>query len=93
MEPDQDQGDLVAARRLDVTDAVAESLNQPFAVPSLEMVYRNLCFFITAFQRGEATDVVAYPAANYKWLGVLGRKRKRRPSPLRPFDLRNSPGP
>jgi hypothetical protein len=78
---------------IDLTDAVAEALKQPFAALSLEMVYRNLYFFTTAFQRGEATDVVAYLAANAKWLGILKQKRKGRPSPLQLFNLTNSASP
>ena len=84
---------LLYAVLIDLTDAVAEALNQPFAALSLEMVYRNLYFFTTAFQRGEATDVIQYLAANAKWLGVLKQKRKRRPSPLQLFDLTNSASP
>jgi hypothetical protein len=68
---------------IDLTDAVAEALNKPFAVISIEMVYRSLYFFTTARQRGESNDVVAYLAAEAKFLGILKRKRKgEKPSPL-----------
>lgn len=85
---------LLYATLVDLTDAVAEALNKPFAALSLEMVYRSLYFFTSAFQRGETTDPVAFLAANAKRFGVLKQKRKRtRPSPLQLFDLTNSSGP
>lgn len=61
---------------VDLTDAVAETLEQPLATVSLEMVYRSLYFFTQAYHRGEATDVVLYLAANAKRLGILKRPRK-----------------
>ena len=68
---------------MDLTDAVAERLNQPFAALSIEMVYRSLYFFTQARQRGATTDVVAFLAAEAKRLGILKRKRKTDPpSPL-----------
>jgi hypothetical protein len=74
---------LLYAVLVDLTDAVAEALIQPFAALSMEMVYRSLYFFTGAYQRGEATDVVAYFAADAKSLGILKRKRKTaQPSPL-----------
>jgi len=74
---------LLYAVLVDLTDAVAEALTQPFAALSMEMVYRSLYFFTGAYQRGEATDVVAYFAADAKSLGILKRKRKTaQPSPL-----------
>lgn len=85
---------LLYAVLVDLTDAVAEALNKPVAALSLEMVYRSLYFFASAFQRGEATDPVEFLAANAKRFGVLKQKRKRtRPSPLQLFDLTNSSGP
>lgn len=75
---------LLYAVLVDLTDAVAEALTQPFAALSMEMIYRSLYFFTGAYQRGEATDVVAYFAAEAKSLGILKRKRKTaQPSPLR----------
>jgi hypothetical protein len=56
---------------VDLTDAVAETLNQPFAVISIEMVYRSLYFFTQAHHHGRAEDVVAYLTANAKLLGPL----------------------
>ena len=67
---------LLYAVLVDLTDAVAEALAQPFANVSLEMVYRSLYFFTQAYHRGEATDVVVYLAANAKLLGILKRPRK-----------------
>ncbi|MBM4424538.1 MAG: hypothetical protein FJ030_14315 [Chloroflexi bacterium] len=66
---------------VDLTDAVAEALNQPFAALSLEMVYRSLYYFTQAYHRGEAPGVVVYLAANAKGLGIIKRKRQTRSSP------------
>lgn len=84
---------LLYAILVDLTDAVAETLNQPFAAISMEMIYRSLYFFTQAYHRGEAIDPVAYLANNATWLGVLKRKRKRRPSPLHLFNLTNPANP
>jgi len=62
---------------VDLTDAVAEALQKPFAAISVEMVYRSLYFFGQAVLRGETTDLIAYLAANAKPLGLLKRKRKQ----------------
>ncbi len=67
---------LFYAVLVDLTDAVADELKQPFAAVSLEMVYCSLYFFTQAYYRGEATDVVKYLAENASWLGLLKRKRK-----------------
>ena len=68
---------------IDLTDAVAEALNQPFAAISIEMVYRSLYFFTTARQHGETNDVIAFLATEAKFLGILKRKHKgENPSPL-----------
>lgn len=68
---------------VDLTDAVADALQQPFAAISIEMVYRSLYFFTQAHTRGQAEDVVTYLAANTKLLGIVKRKRKAaHPSPL-----------
>ena len=84
---------LLYAVLVDLTDAVAERLNQPFAAVSLEMVYRSVYYFATAYHRGETTDPVAYLADHATWLGVLKRQRKHRPSPLQLFDLTSSESP
>lgn len=78
---------LLYAVLVDLTDAVADALNQPFAVLSLEMVYRSLYYFTQAYHRGEASDVVVYLAANAKWLGIIKRKRKPKAVPLQPLPL------
>lgn len=68
---------------VDLTDAIAEVLHQPFSAISMEMVYRSLYFFTNARQRGETDDVVAYLANEAKFFGILKRKRKvDNPSPL-----------
>lgn len=84
---------LLYAILVDLTDAVAEQLNRPFATISLEMVYRSIYYFAQAYHRGEADDPVAYLADNATWLGVLKRKRKHRLSPLALFDLTNLSDP
>jgi hypothetical protein len=71
---------LLYAVLLDLTDAVAAWLDQPLAALSLEMVYRSLYHFTAAFERGAATEVVEYLAANAARLGILMRKRSAAPS-------------
>jgi hypothetical protein len=74
---------LLYAVLVDLTDSVAEALNQPFAIISIEMIYRSLYFFTQARQRSQVDDLVAYLADNAKWLGIVKRKRTTaRPSPL-----------
>ncbi len=68
---------------IDLTDAVAERLNLPFAIISIEMVYRSLYFFTQARQRGETDDLVDFLAQEAKLFGIIKRKRKTaKPSPL-----------
>jgi hypothetical protein len=67
---------LLYAVLVDLTDAVAEALEQPAAQVSLERVYRRLYFFTQAYHRGEATAVVVYLAAHAKQFGILKRPRK-----------------
>lgn len=68
---------------IDLTDAIAETLNKPFAAISIEMVYRSLYFFTNAKHIGETDDVVAYLAAEAKFFGILKREHKSaNPSPL-----------
>lgn len=69
---------------VDLTDAVADALRKPFQDLSIEMVYRGLYHFTQAYQRGAATDPVAYLATEAKDLGILKRKRKSRASPTAP---------
>jgi len=84
---------LLYAVLVDLTDAIAERLNKPFAAISVEMVYRSIYYFAQAYHRGDAEDPVVYLADNATWLGVLKRERKHRPSPLVLFDLTNSSEP
>jgi hypothetical protein len=76
---------LLYAVLVDLTDAVAAALDQPVAALSLEMLYRSLYFFTSAYQRGQATDVVLFLAAEARDLGILKRPRKR-PRPPSRFD-------
>jgi hypothetical protein len=68
---------LLYAVLVDLADTVAEALNQPFAASSIEMVHCSLYYFTQAYQRGQATDVVAFLVANAKLYGLLKRPRKR----------------
>lgn len=60
---------------VDLTDAVAEELGQPFRAISLEMVYRGLYHFTQAYHRGDTTDPVAYLAAKAKVLDIVKQRR------------------
>lgn len=82
---------LLYAVLIDLTDAVAEALQQPVAALSLEMVYRGLYHFTQAYHRGEAADPVAYLAAHAKRLGIL--KRTRRAPPQAGDELTHSQDP
>jgi hypothetical protein len=84
---------LLYAVLVDLTDAVAEQLKQPFAALSMEMVYRSIYYFTLAYHRGEADAPVAYLAENASWLGILKRKRKGRSSPLTLLNLTNLADP
>ena len=54
---------LFFAHLVDLADDVAEELLLPFNHISLEMVFRSLYYFIQAYARGEAAEVVKYLAA------------------------------
>lgn len=71
---------LLYAVLVDLTDAVAETLNRPFSDLSMEMVYRGLYHFTQAHRRGKADDPVRYLAT--KELGILKRRRKHSPDDL-----------
>jgi hypothetical protein len=75
---------LLYAVLVDLTDAVAEVLQRPFADLSLEMVYRSLYFATQAYHRGETTDAVAYLASHAQLLGIIKRKRKKKWSAPQP---------
>ena len=61
----------------DLTDAVAEVLQQPFAMISVEMVYRGLYHFSQAYHRGVATDPVEYLARKASALAIIKAKRPK----------------
>ncbi len=84
---------ILYAVLVDLTDAVAEALNRPLAALSLEMVYRSLYYFTQAYHRGEASDPVAYLAAQACRLGILKRQRKSRPNRFAELTLTLSSGP
>lgn len=56
---------------IDLTDAVAEALNQPFVAISAEMVYRSLYFFTNARHRSETNDVAAFLAADARLFDII----------------------
>jgi len=84
---------ILYAVLVDLTDAVAEALDCPMAALSLEMVYRSLYHFTHAYHRGQATDPVAYLAAQSTRLGIRKRPRKSRPSRFAELTLTFSAGP
>ena len=53
------------------------------AALSLEMLYRSLYVLTSAYQRGQATDVVPFLAAEAREVGILKRPRKRPRPPSR----------
>lgn len=68
---------LLYAVLVDLSDAVADKLGLPLQAISFEMVYRGLYHFTNAFQKGQATDPVAYLAApEQRDLGIVKRRRK-----------------
>jgi len=68
---------LLYAVLVDLTDAVAEALQERYEAISMEMVYRGLYHFTQAYHRGEVTDPVRYLAEEAKDLGIVKRKRRR----------------
>lgn len=73
---------LLYAVLVDMTDAVAEVMQRPFADLSLEMTYRGVYYATRAYHRGEAPDPIAYLAANAQLLGILKRKRNKKQQSL-----------
>jgi hypothetical protein len=61
----------------DLCDAVAEGLKQPFAMISMEMVYRGLYHFSQAYHKGKADDPVAYLVVKARELAILKAKRPK----------------
>ena len=65
---------------VDLGDSVADAMNLPFERISLEMLHRGFYHFIQAFNKGKASDLVAYFAApENQDLGVV--KTIRAPIP------------
>ena len=67
---------ILYAVLVDLADGVAEALNKPFAAISMEMVYRSLYYFTPVYQRGEATDIVAFLAAEAAFYGIVKRRHQ-----------------
>lgn len=61
----------------DLSDAVAEALQQPFAMISVEMVYRGLYHFSQAYHRGLADDPIEYLARKASALAIIKAKRPK----------------
>jgi hypothetical protein len=68
---------LLYAMLIDLSDAVAEALGLALDQISVEMVYRGLYHFSLAYQHAEASDPVAYLAAQTD-LGIVKRRHKYR---------------
>ena len=81
---------LLYAVLIDLSDAVADLLQQPLLAISLEMVFRGLYYFGRAFERGEADDPISFLANEAKSLGILKRKF---PSQSHWFNLTSSSVP
>jgi len=80
---------LFYAVLVDLGDAVADELSLPFDRISLEMLFRGFFHFITAFNKGLASDPVTYFAApENQDLGVVKRIRDKIPLlDLSPFPI------
>ncbi len=68
---------IFSAVLTDLTDAVAEELHQPFALLSVEMVYRGLSHFSQAYYKGCADDPIKYLAKKARELAILKTKRPK----------------
>ena len=82
---------LLYAILIDLTDDVAAALDRPLADISPEMVYRALYYFAQAYQRGQATDLVAFLAANARLFGLIKRRRQRAHSPFPNLTIPHDP--
>lgn len=65
---------------VDLTDAVADTLNRTFKDISLEMVFHSLYHFAQARHKGQANDPIEYFVHKAKVLSLI--KQKRRPKHL-----------
>ncbi len=77
---------LLYAVLVDLTDAVAEALNRPFAALSIARVFGSLPYAAEAWQKGQTTSAVDYLAENAAWLGILKRPRTR-PKPKEVLEI------
>jgi hypothetical protein len=68
---------LLYAVLIDLVDAVAGKLKQPFSAVSVEMVFRGLYHYAQAYQHDQTLDVVEYLASKAKDLGILKRQRRK----------------
>jgi hypothetical protein len=68
---------LLYAVLIDLCDQIADVKGLPLDRISVEMVYRGLYHFTMAYDRGEATDPVAYLASQDD-LGIVKRLRNKR---------------
>lgn len=76
---------LLYAVLVDLTDAVAEALDRPFADLSIARVFGSLPYAADALQKGQAASTVVYLAENATWLGILKRPRPK-PRPKEALD-------
>jgi DDE family transposase len=68
---------LFYAILVDLGDAIADELGVPIERISLEMIYRGMYHFSVAYQKGLASDLVKYFAADKNQdLGIVKRRRK-----------------
>lgn len=65
---------------LDLTGAVAAELALPLGALSAEMVFRGLYHYTQAHQRDPTLEVVQYLATDAQGLGLIKRKRRKRPA-------------
>lgn len=78
---------LLYAVLVDLTDAVAEALDRPFAALSMARVFGSLPYAADALRKGQATSAVLYLAENAAWLGIIKRPRaKPKPKEALAFD-------
>jgi len=80
---------LLYAVLVDLTDSVAEALEQPFDAISMEMVFRGLYYAAQACHHDPTTDVVIYLAAHAKLLGIIKRPRAHNSPPQNPLDSKS----
>lgn len=76
---------LLYAVLVDLTDAVAEALDRPFAALSIARVFGSLPYAADALHKGHTTSAVLYLAENATWLGIIKRPRPK-PHPKEALD-------